>query len=190
MLNDRDQRLLRLAIAISARSREGGNHPFGAVLADEDGEVLLGGREHRGHHRDVAGHAETNLIGTASSSSMASAKPTRLLPGAGGPPRRRRSRGHPARSTAGAGRPACRFPRLSREHREDRRRCQEPHAAGRPRSGLAIPRSKPDAPRGEGAHQGHGLSVSDMCQSGSRSDAGMAPPWRSGAGAGRPGPGG
>jgi tRNA(Arg) A34 adenosine deaminase TadA len=67
MLNDRDQRLLRLAIAVSARSRGRGNHPFGAVLADADGEVLLEAENTVATTGDVTGHAETNLIRTASS---------------------------------------------------------------------------------------------------------------------------
>ena len=67
MLNDRDQRLLRLAIAVSARSRGRGNHPFGAVLADADGEVLLEAENSVVTTGDVTGHAETNLIRTASS---------------------------------------------------------------------------------------------------------------------------
>ena len=40
-LDEQDERLLRLAITISRRSRENGNHPFGALLADSDGVVLL-----------------------------------------------------------------------------------------------------------------------------------------------------
>ena len=66
ILNDRDQRLLRLAIAVSARSRGRGNHPFGAVLADADGEVLLEAENAVVSTRDVTGHAEMNLIRTAS----------------------------------------------------------------------------------------------------------------------------
>ena len=67
MLDERDQRLLRLAIAVSVRSRGRGNHPFGAVLADEDGEVLLEAENTVVSTGDVTGHAETNLVRTASS---------------------------------------------------------------------------------------------------------------------------
>jgi tRNA(Arg) A34 adenosine deaminase TadA len=67
MLNDRDQRLLRLAIAVAVRSRGRGNHPFGAVLADAEGEVLLEAENTVVSTGDVTGHAETNLIRTASS---------------------------------------------------------------------------------------------------------------------------
>ena len=40
-MNDIDLRLLRQAIDVARRAREHGNHPFGAVLADEQGNVLL-----------------------------------------------------------------------------------------------------------------------------------------------------
>ena len=36
-----DERFLRLAFAVAERSREGGDHPFGAILVDPDGVVLL-----------------------------------------------------------------------------------------------------------------------------------------------------
>lgn len=66
-LDERDERLLRLAIEVSSRSRERGNHPFGAVLADDDGAVLLEAENSVVTTRDVTGHAEMNLIRTASS---------------------------------------------------------------------------------------------------------------------------
>jgi tRNA(Arg) A34 adenosine deaminase TadA len=65
-LGEGDERLLRLAIAVSARSREHGNHPFGAVLADHDGVVLLEAENSVVTTGDVTGHAETNLIRSAS----------------------------------------------------------------------------------------------------------------------------
>ncbi|MCA1407272.1 nucleoside deaminase [Ensifer sp. IC3342] len=36
-----DESLLRKAFDVARRSREGGDHPFGAILADRDGNVLL-----------------------------------------------------------------------------------------------------------------------------------------------------
>ena len=65
-LDERDERLLRLAIEVSSRSREHGNHPFGAVLADHDGVVLLEAENTVVTTGDVTGHAETNLIRSAS----------------------------------------------------------------------------------------------------------------------------
>lgn len=36
-----DESLLRQAFDVARRSREGGDHPFGSILADHDGNVLL-----------------------------------------------------------------------------------------------------------------------------------------------------
>jgi tRNA(Arg) A34 adenosine deaminase TadA len=57
-----DELYLRLAIAAAARAREAGNHPFGAVLVDEHGEVLLEAENTVLTSRDFMGHAEMNLI--------------------------------------------------------------------------------------------------------------------------------
>jgi tRNA(Arg) A34 adenosine deaminase TadA len=54
--------LLRRAIAIAAVAREHGNHPFGALLADADGRVLLEAENTVVTERDITGHAETNLV--------------------------------------------------------------------------------------------------------------------------------
>ena len=66
MLDEQDERLLRQAIAISRRSRKNGNHPFGALLADEGGEVLLEAENSVVTTGDVTGRTEINLIRTAS----------------------------------------------------------------------------------------------------------------------------
>lgn len=64
-------RLMHAAIDIAGRARENGNHPFGALLADEAGNILLEaentvvtGRDGAG--KDCTGHAETNLMRMAS----------------------------------------------------------------------------------------------------------------------------
>jgi tRNA(Arg) A34 adenosine deaminase TadA len=57
-----DLALLRVAIEVSRDAVEHGNHPFGAVLADDDGVVLLSAENTRVTDRDVTGHAETNLV--------------------------------------------------------------------------------------------------------------------------------
>jgi tRNA(Arg) A34 adenosine deaminase TadA len=64
--------LLRRAIALADRARAEGNHPFGALLASDDGEVVLEAGNTVGTTRDVTGHAETNLVSAA----------TRRFPGA------------------------------------------------------------------------------------------------------------
>ncbi|MCY4372065.1 MAG: nucleoside deaminase [bacterium] len=61
-LSAQDERLLRRAIKVSARSVANGNLPFGALLADPDGNVLL-----EAENSDITGksplnHAETNLM--------------------------------------------------------------------------------------------------------------------------------
>ena len=65
-MNANDLRFLRLAIDVAARARSAGNHPFGAVLASADGEVLLEGENSVTTERDVTGHAELNLVRAAS----------------------------------------------------------------------------------------------------------------------------
>jgi tRNA(Arg) A34 adenosine deaminase TadA len=47
---------------VARRSREHGNHPFGALLAGQDGRVLLEAENTVVTTGDCTGHAETNLI--------------------------------------------------------------------------------------------------------------------------------
>ena len=54
--------LLRRAIAVAARARAHGNHPFGALLVDAGGHVLLTAENTVVTSGDVTGHAETNLV--------------------------------------------------------------------------------------------------------------------------------
>jgi tRNA(Arg) A34 adenosine deaminase TadA len=61
-MSDFDLDHLRLAIALAAQARARGNHPFGAVLADEQGRVLLQAENTVITDRDATGHAETNLV--------------------------------------------------------------------------------------------------------------------------------
>ncbi|MZP29222.1 nucleoside deaminase [Heliobacterium undosum] len=57
---------MRAAIAVARRSREKGNHPFGAILVDERGEILLEAENTVETEGDCTGHAETNLMRLAS----------------------------------------------------------------------------------------------------------------------------
>jgi tRNA(Arg) A34 adenosine deaminase TadA len=57
---------LRKAINIAAQSREHGNHPFGAILVDAEGQFLLEAENTVITSQDCTGHAETNLIRKAS----------------------------------------------------------------------------------------------------------------------------
>lgn len=61
-----DLEFLRLAIRVAARSRERGNHPFGAILVDSHGNVLLEAENTVVTAGDCTGHAETNLVRMAS----------------------------------------------------------------------------------------------------------------------------
>jgi tRNA(Arg) A34 adenosine deaminase TadA len=57
---------LRKAIAVALKARAHGNHPFGAVLADAQGQLLLEAENTVVTGHDCTGHAETNLIRKAS----------------------------------------------------------------------------------------------------------------------------
>jgi len=61
---------LRAAIAVSRRAVANGNHPFGAVLADPAGVIVLEAENTVVTGRDVTGHAETNLVRLASARSL------------------------------------------------------------------------------------------------------------------------
>lgn len=61
-----DEALLRKAFAVAQRSRDGGDHPFGSVLADSQGNLLLeqgNGFTSEGHDRTA--HAERLLASRA-----------------------------------------------------------------------------------------------------------------------------
>jgi len=61
-----DQALLRRAFDVAKRSREGGDHPFGSVLADADGKLLMEqGNGYSSEGRDRTAHAERLLASRA-----------------------------------------------------------------------------------------------------------------------------
>ncbi|MDX1414640.1 MAG: nucleoside deaminase [Candidatus Promineifilaceae bacterium] len=61
-MNEDDVKYIRYANEIALRARNKGNNPFGAVLVDIDGKVLLEGENTQITNKDVTGHAETNLM--------------------------------------------------------------------------------------------------------------------------------
>ncbi len=61
-LTSTDESLLRAAIALSARARAAGNQPYGALLADARGHVLLEAENTEVVDRDCTAHAELNLV--------------------------------------------------------------------------------------------------------------------------------
>jgi tRNA(Arg) A34 adenosine deaminase TadA len=64
-LTPTDEELLLRAIALAQLAREHGNHPFGSLLADGTGQVLLEAENTVVTERDIAGHAELNLVRSA-----------------------------------------------------------------------------------------------------------------------------
>jgi tRNA(Arg) A34 adenosine deaminase TadA len=60
------ERLIRRTFELANMARTVGNHPFGALLADHDGEVVAEAQNSVVTARDATGHAETNLIRMAS----------------------------------------------------------------------------------------------------------------------------
>lgn len=61
-MNDDDLKHLGQAIALSHSARAHGNEPYGAVLVDADGRVLLHAENTQVTDRDFTAHAETNLL--------------------------------------------------------------------------------------------------------------------------------
>jgi tRNA(Arg) A34 adenosine deaminase TadA len=61
-----DHNLLRASFEIARKARAKGNHPFGALLVDEQGQVLLEAENTVVTTSDCTGHAEINLIRKAS----------------------------------------------------------------------------------------------------------------------------
>jgi tRNA(Arg) A34 adenosine deaminase TadA len=57
-----DPRLLEGAVELARQAREGGNHPFGALLAAANGELLAEAMNTVETQRDPTGHAELNLV--------------------------------------------------------------------------------------------------------------------------------
>lgn len=65
-MTETDIHLLREAIELARLAREHGNHPFGSLLAEAEGRVLLRAENTVITERDCTGHAETNLMRMAS----------------------------------------------------------------------------------------------------------------------------
>lgn len=59
---DKDLELLRLAFQLAIKSREHGNSPFGSILADREGAVLLKAENSTSSDRDCTAHSDVNLV--------------------------------------------------------------------------------------------------------------------------------
>lgn len=66
MTHEHDLACMRRAIEVARQAVANGNHPFGAVLADADGTIVLEGENTVPATGDCTGHAETNLLREAS----------------------------------------------------------------------------------------------------------------------------
>jgi tRNA(Arg) A34 adenosine deaminase TadA len=65
-VTQRDDRHLLAAIELARRARENGNHPFGALLVDAAGEIVLEAENTVLIEHDCTNHAELNLVRAAS----------------------------------------------------------------------------------------------------------------------------
>ena len=61
-MNSIDLQHLQTAIQVAQNARDHGNHPFGAILVDENNQVLLEAENSVITGKDCTGHAETNLM--------------------------------------------------------------------------------------------------------------------------------
>ncbi len=66
LMNENDLRFIRASIAVAQKARDNGNHPFGALLVDKQGHILLEAENNVVTEKDCTGHAETNLMRQAS----------------------------------------------------------------------------------------------------------------------------
>jgi tRNA(Arg) A34 adenosine deaminase TadA len=65
-MNENDLRFIQASIDIALKARSRGNHPFGALLVDEQAHILLEAENTVVTEKDCTGHAETNLMRQAS----------------------------------------------------------------------------------------------------------------------------
>ncbi len=61
-----DKRFIRRAFEIAIEARNKGNEPFGALLVDGDGNILLESENNISTEKDCTGHAEAALMRMAS----------------------------------------------------------------------------------------------------------------------------
>ncbi len=61
-MNKTDEKYLRMSIEIADQAYKEGNHPFGAILVDENGKELMRGGNSIEDDNDFVSHAETGLL--------------------------------------------------------------------------------------------------------------------------------
>ena len=84
-LTSRDAEMLRTSFEVARRAVVAGNHPFGAVLADQEGQILLEAENTVVTADDITGHAETNLVRMIRKDSLGSALESSTLYAGGEP---------------------------------------------------------------------------------------------------------
>lgn len=57
-----DEQWIRKAFDVARRARDKGNSPYGSILVDEKGSVLLEAENNANTEKDCTGHSEINLI--------------------------------------------------------------------------------------------------------------------------------
>jgi len=63
-----EKKYIRKAIEIAQQARDNGNHPFGALLVDENRQILLEAENSVVTGNDITNHAEINLVRKAGAS--------------------------------------------------------------------------------------------------------------------------
>ena len=63
-----EKKYIRRAIEIAQQAHGNGNHPFGAILVDENGQILLEAENSVVTGNDITNHAEINLVRKAAAS--------------------------------------------------------------------------------------------------------------------------
>jgi tRNA(Arg) A34 adenosine deaminase TadA len=61
-MNEDDLKYIRASFVIAQNARAKGNHPFGALLVDDQGHIVLEAENTVVTDRDCTAHAETNLM--------------------------------------------------------------------------------------------------------------------------------
>jgi tRNA(Arg) A34 adenosine deaminase TadA len=61
-MNEDDLKYMRCSIDIARKSRKNGNHPFGSILVDQEGQIMLEAENTVVTEKDSTGHSETNLM--------------------------------------------------------------------------------------------------------------------------------
>ena len=57
-----EKKYIRKSNEIAQRARDNGNHPFGALLVDENGQILVEAENSVVTGNDITNHAEMNLV--------------------------------------------------------------------------------------------------------------------------------